>query len=157
MLSSACSRSSSCRTWRAWSANCGALCGEAESSWSPPGVRAFSSPPIHVGRRRSSGNGRIFSAFNSWDRITDVESVRHLLHDGGIADCEVAAEDGFRTLRAADEWWTIALGSGLRWAIDQMGPQTAARIKADNVNWLKENKVNRLETNAIYAIGRKPS
>lgn len=71
------------------------------------------------------------------------------LHDGGIADCEVAAEDGFQTLRAADDWWTIALGSGLRWAIDQMGPQTAARIKADNVNWLKENKVDRLETNAI--------
>ena len=65
MLSSACSRSSSCRTWRAWSANCGALCGEAESSWSPPGVRAFSSPPIHVGRRRSSGNGRIFTAHST--------------------------------------------------------------------------------------------
>jgi hypothetical protein len=38
-----------------------------------------------------------------------------------------------------------------------MGPQTTARIKTDNVNWLKENKVDRLETNAIYAIGRKPS
>ena len=24
-------------------------------------------------------------------------------------------------------------------------------------HWLKENKVDRLETNAIYAIGRKPS
>ena len=49
--------------------------------------------------------------------------------------------------------WTIALGSGLRWAIDQMGPQTAARMQADNVNWLRENKIDRLEANAIYAIG----
>lgn len=57
------------------------------------------------------------SAFNPWDRITDVESVRHLLHDGGIAGCEVAAEDGFQTLRPADDWWTIALGSGLAGAI----------------------------------------
>jgi len=39
----------------------------------------------------------------------------------------------------------------------QMGPHTAARIKTDNVNWLIENKIYRLETNAIYAIGRKPS
>jgi len=29
------------------------------------GVRAFSSPPIHVGRRRSSGNGRIFTAHST--------------------------------------------------------------------------------------------
>src|SRR5262249_47986076 len=69
----------------------------------------------------------------------------------------VVAEDGFQSLRAADDWWTIALGSRLRWAIDQMGPHTAARIKTDNVNWLIENKIYRLETNAIYAIGRKPS
>src|SRR5262249_47986074 len=30
----------------------------------------------------------LYSAFNPWDRITDVETVRHLLHDGGIGDCE---------------------------------------------------------------------
>jgi len=38
-----------------------------------------------------------------------------------------------------------------------MGPQVAARVKADNVNWLSENKIDRLEINAIYAIGIKPS
>jgi ubiquinone/menaquinone biosynthesis C-methylase UbiE len=99
----------------------------------------------------------LYSAFNPWDRITDVESVRRLLQDGGVTDCEVVAEDGFQPLRSPEDWWTVALGSGLRWAIDQMGPQTAARIKADNVNWLNENKVDRLETNAIYAVGRKSS
>jgi hypothetical protein len=60
-------------------------------------------------------------------------------------------------LRSAEDWWTIALGSGLRWAIEQMGPDAAARIKVDNVNWLSENKIDRLETNAIYANARKPS
>jgi ubiquinone/menaquinone biosynthesis C-methylase UbiE len=97
----------------------------------------------------------LYSAFNPWDRITDVESVRRLLRDGGVTDCEVAAEDSFQPLRSAEDWWTIALGSGLRWAIDQMGPRTAAEIKADNVNWLNENKIDRLETNAIYAVARK--
>jgi hypothetical protein len=97
----------------------------------------------------------LYSAFNPWDRITDVESVRRLLRDGGAANIEVVAEDGSQALRSAEDWWIIALGSGLRWAIDQIGPQAAARMKADNVNWLSENKINRLETNAIYAIGRK--
>jgi ubiquinone/menaquinone biosynthesis C-methylase UbiE len=98
----------------------------------------------------------LYSAFNPWDRITDPESVRCLLQDGGAADIEVAAEDGSQTLRSGEDWWIIALGSGLRWAIEQMGPETAARIKTDNLNWLTENKIDRLETNAICAIARKP-
>ena len=99
----------------------------------------------------------LYSAFNPWDRITDPEAVRRLLRDGGATNIEVAAEDGFQVLRSAEDWWIIALGSGLRWAIEQMGPEAAARIKMDNINWLNENKIDRLEANAIYAIARKPS
>jgi ubiquinone/menaquinone biosynthesis C-methylase UbiE len=97
----------------------------------------------------------LYSAFNPWDRITDPVSVRRLLHDGGAANIEVVAEEGNQRLRSADDWWIIALGSGLRWAIEQMGPEPAARIKADNVDWLSDNKIDRLETNAIYAVAQK--
>lgn len=97
----------------------------------------------------------LYSAFNPWDRITDVELVRRLLRDGGATNIDVIGEDGSQALRTPEDWWTIALGSGLRWAIDQMGPKTAARMQADNVNWLRENKIGRLETNAIYAVGHK--
>ena len=99
----------------------------------------------------------LHSAFNPWDRITDIESVRRLLRDGGVSNAEVVAEDGFQRLRSSEDWWTIALGSGLRWVIDQMGPQVAARVKADNIDWLRENKIDRVEVNAIYAIGKKSS
>jgi hypothetical protein len=35
-------------------------------------------------------------------------------------------------------------------------PQEAAtRVKQENVGWLTENKIDRVETNAIYAIGTK--
>jgi ubiquinone/menaquinone biosynthesis C-methylase UbiE len=97
----------------------------------------------------------LYSAFNPWDRITDVESVRRLLRDGGVTNIDVIGEEGFQALRTAEDWWTIALGSGLRWAIEQMGPQAAARMQADNANWLRENKIDRLEINAIYAVGHK--
>jgi ubiquinone/menaquinone biosynthesis C-methylase UbiE len=99
----------------------------------------------------------LYSAFTPWDRITDTESVRRLLADGGAANIEVAAEDENQMLRSAEDWWLVALGSGLRWAIEQMGAEAAARIKTDNIDWLRENKIDRLETNAIYAIARKPS
>jgi len=65
--------------------------------------------------------------------------------------------DNFQALRSADDWWTIALGTGLRWTIEQMGPEAAERVKADNVGWLQENRIDRVETNAIYAVGTKRS
>ena len=37
-------------------------------------------------------------------------------------------EEGNQVMRSAEDWWIIALGSGLRWAIEQMGPEAAARI-----------------------------
>jgi ubiquinone/menaquinone biosynthesis C-methylase UbiE len=99
----------------------------------------------------------LVNAFNPWDRITDVGSVRKLLQDGGIKDVEVIPEGGAQLLRSVDDWWTIALGTGLRWAIDQMGPEAAARVKADNIGWLEENRIDRVETNAIYAVATKRS
>ena len=99
----------------------------------------------------------LYNAFNPWDRITDTEAVRRMLHDGGAKNVEVTAEDGVQMLRSAEDWWIIALGSGLRWAIEQMGPEPATRIKTDNVNWLKANNIDHLETNAIYAVAQKPA
>src|SRR5438128_2047033 len=95
----------------------------------------------------------LHSAFNPWDRITDVEAVRRLLRDGGVTEADIIAEDGLQPLRSAEDWWIVALGSGLRWTIEQMGPDAAARVRADNVQWLRENEITGIETNAIYAIG----
>ena len=97
------------------------------------------------------------SAFNPWDRITNVEAVRNLLHDGGATDAQVTAEAGFQPLRSPEDWWTIALGSALRWTIDRMGSETAARVRTDNVDWLRENNISSVETNAMYAIAHKSS
>lgn len=126
----------------------------AVTTWGPRIFEpAYSRWLAAVGRERPD----LANAFNPWDRITDIVSVRKLLQDGGVKDTEVVAEEFFQPLRSPDDWWTIALGSGLRWTIDQMGPGTAGRVKADNVGWLKENGVDRVETNAIYAIGTKRS
>jgi ubiquinone/menaquinone biosynthesis C-methylase UbiE len=97
----------------------------------------------------------LHSAFNPWARITDVESMRRLFRDGGVADVEVTAEDGIQPLRSPDDWWLVALGSGLRWTIEQMGQEAAARVRADNVRWLTERNVNSIETNAIYAVAQR--
>ncbi|MFQ5800073.1 MAG: class I SAM-dependent methyltransferase [Bacteroidota bacterium] len=97
----------------------------------------------------------LYSAFNPWDRITDVESVRQLFLDGGVENAEVVAEDGRQALERPEDWWTVALGSGLRWTIDQMGPKAAARVRDANLKWIRDNGVNAIETNVIYAVATK--
>jgi ubiquinone/menaquinone biosynthesis C-methylase UbiE len=97
----------------------------------------------------------LHSAFNPWDRITDTGAVRQLFLDGGAAEPDVIAEESAQPLRGAEDWWTIALGSGLRWSIDAMDAATRDRVKTDNLEWIANNGVADLATNAIYAVARK--
>jgi ubiquinone/menaquinone biosynthesis C-methylase UbiE len=94
----------------------------------------------------------LHTAFTPWDRITTPEAVRTLFADAGIRDVEVVPEAGEQTLRTPEDFWTIALGSGLRWTIDQMGPETALAVKQDVLGTLAARGVDRVATNVIYAV-----
>ena len=99
----------------------------------------------------------LYTAFNPWDRITTPEAVRQLLHDGGVQKVDVATEDGYQTLRMPEDFWTMALGSGLRWTIEQMGAELAREVRHEVLERLTAKGVDRVETNVIYAIAEKPS
>lgn len=95
------------------------------------------------------------SAFRPWDRITTPEAVRQLLLDSGLPEAEITPENGSQTLRSPDDWWTIVLGSGLRWTVDQLGAELAGQVRDDNLQWAYENGINSVQMNVIYAIATK--
>jgi ubiquinone/menaquinone biosynthesis C-methylase UbiE len=97
----------------------------------------------------------LYTAFNPWDRITTPEAVHKLLHDGGAQSIDVAAEDGYQTLRTPEDFWIMALGSGLRWTIDQMGAELAREVKHEILDRLAAAGVDRVATNVIYATAEK--
>lgn len=97
----------------------------------------------------------LYSAYNPWDRITDTESVLKLMKDAGTSNIEVATEEGKQSLRNPEDWWIIALGSGLRWTIDQLNPDEAQRAREASINWLTENNIDAVGTNVIYAAASK--
>ena len=98
----------------------------------------------------------LYSAFNPWDRITTPEAVRKLFVDAGIPYASVVAEEGYQDLRTPDDFWTIALGSGLRWTIDEMGTAAANEIKREILDKLAARRIARVATNVIYALAQKP-
>lgn len=97
----------------------------------------------------------LYSGFNPWDRITTPEAVKQLLLGGGVPETEIMPENGSQTLRSPDDWWTMVLGSGLRWTVDQMGSQISAQVRADNLKWAKDNEIESVQTNVIYAVATK--
>lgn len=95
------------------------------------------------------------AAFNPWDRITEPEAVIRLFEEAGIPVVEVAAESGRQRLAAPEDWWTIVLGSGLRWTVEQLGSEAAARVRDRNLAWARSTSVDAVETNVIYAVATK--
>jgi ubiquinone/menaquinone biosynthesis C-methylase UbiE len=95
-------------------------------------------------------------AVSPWSRITEPESVRRLLLEAGIADAEIVAEESCQKLRSPEDWWTIVLGSGFRWIVDQLGHDTAEQVRSANLAAIRANRIGSVETNAIFAVARKP-
>lgn len=97
----------------------------------------------------------LVAGFNPWDRLDTADALRRLFHDGGVPAVDVEPEPGEQPLRAPEDFWTIARGSGLRWTIEQMGADAARGVRDDVVGTLAARGVDRIATNVIYAVARK--
>ncbi len=97
----------------------------------------------------------LYTAYRPWDRITTPDAVRALFRDAGVPKVEVVPEEGYQSLDTPEEFWTIAMGSGLRWTIDQLGHEGAKQVQDSVVGWLVDHKVKRIETNVIYAVATR--
>lgn len=101
----------------------------------------------------------LVAEFNPWDRITTVEAVQRLLEEGAGGDLgsgrevNVVAEESEQPLSTPEDFWRIALGSGLRWPIEQLGESKAMLLKKMLLQRLTERpegQLRSIETNAIY-------
>jgi SAM-dependent methyltransferase len=99
----------------------------------------------------------LHAAFNPWDRITTPDAVRELFAGAGIDAVDIVPEPGIQALRAPGDLWTIALGSGLRWTIDRLGPDAAREVERELTEYIASNRIDRVETNVIYAVAAKRS
>lgn len=96
----------------------------------------------------------LYTAFNPWDRITTPAAVRQLFADAGLAAAAVAEEAGEQPLRSAEDFWTIVLGSGLRWTVDALTPDECAAVRRETLDTLAARDVRAVATNVIYAVAR---
>jgi ubiquinone/menaquinone biosynthesis C-methylase UbiE len=94
----------------------------------------------------------LYRGFHPWDRINEPEMLGALLLDAGIR-AEVAEESSVQHLKTADDFWTIAMGSGFRGTIEQLDAEARERVRRATITRLAGTST--VETNAVYAIARK--
>jgi SAM-dependent methyltransferase len=95
-------------------------------------------------------------ATRPWERLTVPENLRHLLLEGGTTEPEITPVEDRQPLARAQDWWTIAMGSGFRWEIDQLTVDERERVRSRAIARLSTLDVRDVGTGAIHAIARKP-
>jgi ubiquinone/menaquinone biosynthesis C-methylase UbiE len=95
--------------------------------------------------------------FHAWDRLTDPTSVARLLGEAGIPGrgTKVVPEFDRWPLRGPHDWWTIVMGSGLRWTMEQLTPEARARVRERNLAYVRDHGVEWLACNVLYALATK--
>jgi ubiquinone/menaquinone biosynthesis C-methylase UbiE len=97
----------------------------------------------------------LYKGFNPWDRISDPESLRALLCEGGIERADVVADANAHPIPSPSAWWSAVLGSGFRGTVDQLDDGALKHVYQANVSFIKASAISSVEANVIYAIAQK--
>lgn len=95
-------------------------------------------------------------AFNPWDRISEGQALKQMLLDAGLPDPEIEVQADLQLLASPQDWWTVVMGSGLRWTIEQMSESDAESLRQASVGWVRQNGVLSFDTSVLFARARKP-
>jgi ubiquinone/menaquinone biosynthesis C-methylase UbiE len=98
----------------------------------------------------------LYALPRAWERLQTPRAVGQLLLNSGIPHAEVTVENGKQPLQTPDDWWTIVLGNGTRWTVEQMGSMDAEQVRQATVKWAAANHIKSVQTNVIYARATKP-
>jgi ubiquinone/menaquinone biosynthesis C-methylase UbiE len=92
-----------------------------------------------------------------WNSIAGPEALRQMLRKADVEPEEVIAENRSHPIRSPQDWWKIVLGSTRRRGIEQLTPAEVTAVKEINLAFVRDHRITRLETNALYAIATKKS
>jgi len=93
-----------------------------------------------------------------WERrqVADGGTLCGLLAAGGVRIRSLEVEDVPVPLTAPDDWWAIAEGTGIRRAVEEMGPEAAAEVRAANARWFEQQGVASVTISTNFVLAEKP-
>jgi len=122
----------------------------AITTWGEQMFEPLYTPFLDEARRRAPD----LAPFTPWDRLTTPAAITRVLREAGVAPFEIEPEAGSEPLARPEDWWTIVLGTGLRWYVDPLAPAAAASLRDACVEHARS--VPSIATNVLYTVARKP-
>ncbi len=92
-----------------------------------------------------------------WERLTVPDGLRTLFADSGVPEPDIYPAPDRQPLASPADWWTIALGSGFRWEIEQLNTAERQTVKTRVIQRLVEKGDDAVVANALHAVARKPA
>ena len=99
----------------------------------------------------------LYKGFNPWDRIDNPLSLKKILDQARIASSKIIPENHQHSIKSAEDWWAIVLGSGYRGTIERLDTVERQKVKEANLAFIRDEKISAIETNVLYALATKPS
>lgn len=93
-----------------------------------------------------------FPVVQPWRRTADLAAFRKVFDDAGLAAVTIETDDDVLPLPAAEDWWRIVMGSGLRRTVTALGRDVAARVRARCDAYVEEHDVREVRTRSRYAV-----
>ncbi len=93
-----------------------------------------------------------------WERrqVADGGTLCGLLAAGDVRIRLLEVEDVPVPLSGPDDWWQIAEGTGIRRAIEEMGPGTAQAVREANSRWMEQHGVASVTISTNFVLAEKP-
>ncbi len=94
-----------------------------------------------------------------WERrqVADGGTLCGLLAAGDVRIRLLEVEDVPVPLAGPDDWWQIAEGTGIRRAIEEMGPEAAQAVREANTRWFEQNGVRQVTISTNFVLAEKPA
>ncbi len=92
-----------------------------------------------------------------WERrqVADGGTLCGLLAAGDVRIRLLEVEDVPVPLAGPDDWWAIAEGTGIRRAIEEMGPEAAQRVREGNARWFEQHDVGSVTISTNFVLAEK--
>ena len=97
----------------------------------------------------------LLKSIKPWSKIVEPDPLRALLVECGVTNPDVAKEPGWHPLSRPEDWWTIVMGSGYRSTVEALSPSIRERVKSATIEAVRQEKIQKLRTDVIYAVARK--
>lgn len=93
-----------------------------------------------------------------WERrqVSDGGVLSGLLAAGGLRLRTLEVEDVRVPISGPDDWWRIAEGTGIRRAVEEMGPEAAAAVRAANAEWIERNGLDSVTISSNWVLAERP-